>query len=73
MGDQSERTQVLKSQAVRQAVFEILGENREEVVKRARAKLVAMGVEFSEDDALAAAILAAAPAETHQSHSPEAK
>lgn len=65
------KTEILKSQAVRQAMVEIVGEQREEILKRARAKLVAMGVELSDEDALSA-IPAAGPA-PHPSHSPEAK
>jgi hypothetical protein len=68
-----ERTQVLKSQAVRQAMFEVLGEQRDEIIKRARAKLVAMGVEFSDTDAQSVITpVAQDPAETH-THSQEAK
>lgn len=50
MNKESDKISMLKSQAVRQAMFEVLGEQRAEVVKRARAKLVAMGIEFSDDD-----------------------
>jgi len=39
---------VLKAQAVRQAMFEVVGESRAEIIRRARAKLVAMGVELTD-------------------------
>lgn len=42
----------LKAMAVRQATLEVVSENRDEIVKRARAKLVAMGVPFSEAEGL---------------------
>lgn len=41
---------VLKTQAVRQAMFEVVGEQRAEIVRRARAKLTAMGVQLEESD-----------------------
>lgn len=41
---------VLKAQAVRQAMFEVVGEQRDEIVKRARAKLTALGVQLSDED-----------------------
>lgn len=44
------RLNVMKSQAVRQAMFEIVGEQRDEIIKRARAKLVAMGIQLSDED-----------------------
>lgn len=44
------RVNVLKSQAVRQAMFEVVGEARDEIVRRARAKLVAMGISLSDLD-----------------------
>lgn len=40
--------QVLKARAVRQATFEVMGEQKPEIIKRARAKLVAMGVPVEE-------------------------
>jgi hypothetical protein len=48
--DPKVKIQVLKSQAVRQAMFEILGEQREEIIKRAQAKLVAMGIQVKSDE-----------------------
>lgn len=39
-----------KVRAVREAVFEVVGEQREEILKRARAKLVAQGIEVSEEE-----------------------
>lgn len=52
MEESNERKDVLKKQfvesarasAVRQATVEIINENREEILKRARAKLVASGM-----------------------------
>ena len=41
---------ILKSTAVRQAMTEIVGEQRAEILRRARAKLTAMGVELSDED-----------------------
>ena len=48
--DPKVKIQVLKSQAVRQAMCEVIAEHRVEIVERARAKLVAMGVEVSTED-----------------------
>lgn len=42
---------ILRTTAVRAAASEILSEHRAEVVKRARAKLIAMGVSFAEAEA----------------------
>ena len=44
------RLHVLKAQAVRQATFEIIGESRDQIIKRARAKLVSMGVQLEDGD-----------------------
>ena len=41
---------VLKAQAVRQALIEVMQESRDEIIKRAMAKLTAMGIEVSEAD-----------------------
>lgn len=49
--DPKTRSEVLKAQAVRQATIEVLSENRAEIITRARAKLVALGVELSDDAA----------------------
>lgn len=64
MNEQILKTKVLKATAVRQAMFEVIGENRDEIVKRARAKLVAMGIEFTDEDltAMAGGTTPAAPA-----------
>lgn len=43
-----EQLMAMKAVAVRQATFEIVAEQRAEIVKRARAKLVAMGVPFGD-------------------------
>lgn len=43
-----EKLSMLKKLAVQVATTEIIAENRAEIVKRARAKLVAMGVPFAE-------------------------
>ncbi len=42
---------LLKAHAVRAAMFEIVGEQRAEIIRRARAKLVAQGVTLAEDEA----------------------
>ena len=47
---EKQRLHTLKAQAVRQALIEVLSEQRAEIIKRARAKLTAMGVEVSEAD-----------------------
>lgn len=39
-----------KMMAVREATFEVMSEIKEEVVKRARAKLVAMGIMITDDE-----------------------
>ena len=44
------RMHVLKSQAVRQSMVEVMAEQRVEIVRRAKAKLVAMGVNVEEAD-----------------------
>lgn len=44
------KLQIMKAQAVRQAVFEIVGESRDEILKRARAKLTAMGIEVRDEE-----------------------
>lgn len=41
---------VLKAQAVRQALVEIISEHRDEIVERAAAKLTAMGIEVTAKD-----------------------
>lgn len=41
---------VLKAQAVRQAMFEVVSEQRAEIIKRARAKLTAMGIELTNEE-----------------------
>lgn len=50
MNDPKVRTQIFKMTAVRQVVSELLAEHRDEIIKRARAKLVAMGIEFNDED-----------------------
>lgn len=42
--------QLLKSLAINSAMFELLQENKLELMKRARIKLKEMGVEFSDDE-----------------------
>lgn len=44
------RMNVMKAQAVRQAMFEVVGESRTEIIKRARAKLVSMGIQLADSD-----------------------
>lgn len=41
--------QAMKSIAVNQAMTEVMEEHKEEILKRARAKLVAMGVDIAAD------------------------
>ena len=48
--EEQKKLHVLKAQAVRQALIEVLGENRAEIIKRAHAKLTAMGVEVTEGE-----------------------
>lgn len=48
--DEKLKLQIMKAQAVRQATVEVLGENRAEILKRARAKLTAMGVAVEESE-----------------------
>jgi hypothetical protein len=55
MGDQepnvvNQEVLVKKAQAVREALIEVMGENRAEIVKRARAKLTAMGIDVSDEE-----------------------
>lgn len=38
------------AQAIQQSIFELIGENRTEIVRRASAKLKAMGIPFSDQD-----------------------
>lgn len=42
--------QILKTRAVRQAMIEVIAEQRAEIIKRAAAKLAAMGVTISPDE-----------------------
>lgn len=44
------KVQVIRAQAVRQATLEVLNENRTEILKRAKAKLVAMGMAVEEGE-----------------------
>lgn len=48
--EQLKKLLILKEEAVRQAMFEVVGENRAEIVKRAMAKLAAMGVTVTDVD-----------------------
>ncbi len=48
--EHSEKISFLKATAVRQAMFEVVGEHRTEIVKRAVAKLRAQGVSVTEAD-----------------------
>lgn len=49
---ESVRVQIMRSQAVRQAMIEVVGEHREEIVKRARAKLVALGMTVEQSEGI---------------------
>lgn len=56
MNDNNEATEkkaieMLRATAVRAAMVEVVGENRAEIVRRARAKLVAMGVPVEQAEA----------------------
>lgn len=44
------RLKVLKATAVNQAMFEVVQEQRGEIVRRARAKLLALGIEVAENE-----------------------
>lgn len=46
----SSRIKALRTQAVLDATFEIVSEQRDEIVRRARAKLIAQGIQFSDED-----------------------
>lgn len=48
--DTNKKIMVLKATAVRQAMIEVMGEQREEIIKRAAAKLVAMGITVEAKD-----------------------
>lgn len=45
--DEQLKLKVLMATAIRQAMNEVIGEQREEIIKRARAKLSAMGIEVA--------------------------
>ena len=44
------KLKVLVAQAMKQAMTEFISEHRTEIVKRGRAKLVAMGITFEAED-----------------------
>lgn len=44
------KLKVLRATAVQQSVSEIMHENRAEIIRRARAKLVAMGIQLAPDE-----------------------
>jgi hypothetical protein len=44
------QTKVLKASAVQAAMFEIIQENRSELIRRARAKLKAFGIEVPDEE-----------------------
>jgi hypothetical protein len=48
--DEKLRAKVLISTVVRQVVFEMLNENRPEILARSRAKLTALGVTVEDGD-----------------------
>lgn len=48
--DEKFKLMIMKSTAIRQAMTEVVGEQRAEIVRRAKAKLVAMGVEVEDKD-----------------------
>lgn len=45
-----QRIQLFKATAVRAVLSELIAEHRDEIIKRARAKLVALGIEFKDED-----------------------
>lgn len=45
-----QKLNILKATAVRQAMHEVVGEQREEIIKRASAKLTAMGINVTPQD-----------------------
>lgn len=48
--DEKMQLHLFKARAVRQAMVEVIAEQRVEIVRRAKAKLVAMGVNVEEAD-----------------------
>lgn len=47
---EEQKLNALKAKAVKQAMFEVVGEQRKEIVKRAAAKLSAMGIAVEQDE-----------------------
>jgi hypothetical protein len=47
---ENDKLTILKSTAVRQAMCEVISEQRDEILTRARAKLTAMGVSIQDSD-----------------------
>lgn len=48
--DEKQKLDMMKITAVKQAMFEVVGEQRSEIIKRAIAKLSAMGITVKESD-----------------------
>lgn len=48
--DDKLKVHVMKAQAVRTAMAEVVSENRAEIIRRARAKLTAMGIALSAEE-----------------------
>lgn len=44
------KKQIMKAQAIRTSIFEVLKENQAEIVKRSREKLLAMGMNVDEGE-----------------------
>lgn len=47
---EEQKLNALKAKAVKQAMFEVVGEQRKEIVRRAAAKLSAMGIAVEQDE-----------------------
>lgn len=47
---EAQKVAVLKATAVRQAMLEVVGEQKDEIIKRATAKLSAMGITVEASD-----------------------
>ena len=50
LATEAQKNAVLKATAVRQAMLEVVGEQRDEIIKRATAKLSAMGITVEASD-----------------------
>lgn len=48
MDDEKLKQQIMRAQAIRQATYEVLSEQKAEIIKRAKAKLVALGLKVED-------------------------